>query len=154
MSKIVSIILGILILSGSWIVFRIYGDKVYYNSTELLLLYAGFIFSVGIAYTVIHQEKYPLSTVLTLLIVQFALLKLFEDSAPSGNIRGQLIMNTIIPAMMFALIGPKLGKAFAFILSPVQKYFSKIGLRFNIPIVTGIIGFVVGCILFGSESLF
>lgn len=141
-------VLGILILFGSLSLSIVLGKRADTSSSEALIIYAGFIMAMGLAYTIIHREKYPLKVVLVVLVVEFILLKIFEDDARLWEVRVELIRYSTIAAMVFTLIGPTIGKAFTFILSPLQRYLQSIGLKFDIPVIAGIIGFIIGFILF------
>lgn len=151
MDKIVSIVSGLLILAGSGALFVFAGEDVGANDPESILLCWSLILGMGLAYTVIHQEKYPTKVVSIVIISQMVLSIIFGGADSWGIVMADLIGSLIILGVIFTLLGPRLGKAITFVLSPIQKYLQSIGVKVSIHVTAGVIGFILACIKLGRE---
>lgn len=144
MNKVVSVILGLLILIGSGALLFNMAKGLAFNDPRGILLYFGMIAATGLSYTVIHQERYPVKVVSIVYISTILLLIMFGRDS-SGTIIANSILLLSVPSLLFILLGSRLGKAITFILSPIQKYCQKIGLKLSTHVIAGIIGFTIAC---------
>lgn len=153
MNKTVSRKLGVILL------FSIYAVLLYLLSTSVIavnvfVFYSILITSLGLTYSLIHLEKYPVQPVLVVLTVQFILYLIYKETTNIGNINELMLSIDMIFGGIFVIVGSKIGKAFTSILLPVQKYFHSIGLKFSIPVIAGIIGFLISYFLIKTEIAF
>lgn len=145
MNKLVSYILGLLILVGSGVLFAIIAKELKLGDAMELPLYFSLIAAMGWAYAVMHQQKYPIKVISIVYIAEILLLIIFR-----GDLGGLVLTNSmstlIILGVVFILSGPRLGQAIAISLFPIQKYLQSIGLRLSIHVIVGIVGFLFACV--------
>ena len=146
MNKIVSIVLGLSILVGSGALFLSAGKDIGASDPKGILLCLGLVTGMGLAYTVMHQEKYPVKVVSIVFISQLIISRMFGGDSWVGVLADSVGL-LIIPGVIFTLLGPRLGRAITFVLSPIQKYLRSIGVKVSIHIIAGVIGFLLACIL-------
>lgn len=145
MNKLVSSILGWLILIASGVLFAIIADKLKVDEPMVLPLCFSLIAAMGWAYAVMHQQNYPSKVVSIVYIAEILLLIIFRDDL-GGLVLTQTMSALIILGLVFMLSGPRLGQAIALSLSPIQKYLQSIGLRLSIHVIVGIVGFILACV--------
>lgn len=145
MNRLFSYVLGLAILFSSGAVFYILGKNLKFGDPMLFPLSFGLIAAMGLAYTVMHQEKYPTKVVSIVYVCEILLFIIYGRDGADVVLVNTLVW-LIILGVIFTLLGPRLGKAITFILSPIQKYFHSIGLKLSIHVIAGIIGFVITCI--------
>lgn len=110
MNKIVSIVLGLLILVGSLVLLYEYSGTIAADDPKSILVFVGMVAAMGWSYQVIHQVKYPTKVVSIVLISELVLLIVFgEDSL--GRIVDISTVSLLIPGIVFTLGGPRLVKA-------------------------------------------
>ena len=144
MSKLVSLILGLLILIVSGVLFVILGKNIMVGDPLALPFYFGLIAALGWSYSVTHQQKYPIEAVSIVYIVETFLLIIFKDDLGSRFI-AQSMTPLMILGVIFIFSGPKLAKAITVSIAPLQKYFQNTGLNLSVPVIVGIAGFMLTC---------
>ena len=137
--------LGWLILVGSGVLFAILGKQTKLGDAIELPLYFSLIAAMGLAYTVMHQQKYPIKVISIVYISEILLLIMFRDDL-GGLVLTESMSALIILGVIFVLSGPRFGQAIAISLSPLQKYLQSIGLRLSIHVIVGILGFLFACV--------
>ena len=145
MNKLVSSILGWLILVGSGVLFVIIAKELKLGDAMELPLYFSLIAAMGGAYAVMHQQNYPIKVVSIVYIAEILLLIIFRGDL-GGLVLTESMSVLIILGVVFVLSGPRLGQAIALSLSPIQKYLQDIGLKLSIHTIVGVIGFVFACV--------
>ena len=152
MNRAVSKVLGLILL------FSIYALILFLISTGVIInifvFYSTLIVSLGLAYSLIHIKKYPIQLVSVVLIVQFILYLIFREAINIGNINELMLSFDLVFGAIFVIVGPKIGEAFTFVLSPIQKYIYSIGLKFSIPVIAGILCFIISYISIRTEIAF
>ena len=139
--------LGWPILIGSGVLFAMLAKGLKVGDAMELPVYFSLIAAIGWAYTVMHQQKYPIKVILIVYISEILLLIMFRGDL-GGLVLTESMSVLIILGVIFVLSGPRLGQAIAISLLPIQKYLQSIGLRLSIHVIVGIIGFLFACVSF------
>lgn len=150
MNKTVSRLLGLLLLFCMCVGLIIIFTPPYID-ISMYVFFPVLIIGFGFVYSLLHQEQYPVQLVLMVLAVNFILYKMFSSNIDRLNTIGFLVSVNIIFGLMFSIIGSRISRAFGFVLEPLQNYLSSIGLKFSIPVISGILGLIVGYILLKTE---
>lgn len=150
MNKTVSKLLGLLLLFCMCAGFVIISIPPYID-ISMYVLFSILIIGFGFVYSLLHQEQYPIQLVLMVLAVDFILYKMFSSSIDRLNTLGFLLSVNVIFGLVFSIIGSRISKAFSFVLAPIQSYLSSIGIKFSIPVISGILGLIIGYILLKTE---
>lgn len=107
MSKTVSYILGLSILVGSGLLFKLVGKDVETSSPEAALLCLGLIASMGLAHAVMHQGKYPVKAI-SIIIAAIVVISLMFGGAAWELVLADLVGGLIVPGVIFILVGSTL----------------------------------------------
>lgn len=151
MDKTVERIVGLSILIGFWFSFMTipFSDKI---SDEVF--YLGTLLGLGLIYSLLHQKKYPVQVILVVIAVEF-ILKQLEGQGVSRVLFNFLVINVnLYLGTLFAVFGPHIAKVFTSVLSPLQRYFNSIGLKMSIPVIAGILAFIITYFLFVSDIIY
>lgn len=148
MKKSAFVLLGLLLFFTIWV-----GIWLCVKETEGqgLLVFLTVSFSLPIVYSLLYQKRYPTETVLVLSVVEFFLYKftVFQtDPYPLGVFFYQV--NFFLGSIV-VLLGGFVDKAATKLLSPIQTYLSSNRLRLSIPVISGIVFFIVGYFLISTE---
>ena len=144
MSRLVSLILGWLILIISGVLFMTLNNNMIVGDPLGLFVDFSLIAVMGWSYSVMYQQKYPIEAVSTVYIVETFLLIIFKDDLGEGFLIESMTL-FIVLGVIFIVLGPKLAKAITISVAPLQKYFQDIGLNLSVPVIVGIIGFAITC---------
>ena len=142
MGKAISIFFGVVALFGPWIYFfETSKDKEFQTEIFILVLIA-LVFAL--AYSLLHQQRYPIQTLAVVLVVEFLLLAIFGQNSYDRVIVGTYMYGVnMIGGSIFAILGPVMARGFTKVCLPLQTRLRKEGIRLSIPVVAGLIAFIV-----------
>ena len=153
MNRAASIIVGLLILIGIWAGLFVLASSNIDETTQIIFIYS-IVLLQGLAYSLLHQKDYPIQVVLVVLVVEY-ILKRLEGQGVSRVLFDVLVFEVnLILGTIFAIFGPLVAKAFTFTLSPLQRFFNSIGLRMSIPVIAGILAFIISYTLLVTEVIY
>lgn len=147
MNKIVSRIVGLLILIGVWVLFLTPRADTSNDQTDSYIFTYGIVLLWGLVYSLFYQKNYPVQVVLVVFAVELILVRL-EGQGVERILFGVFILQiNLFLGQIIAICGPLVDKGFTFALSPLQEFLNSIGLRMSIPVIAGIVILIVSYIL-------
>ena len=99
---------------------------------------------LGLSYSILHRQDYPVQAIVTILIAEFIVYKLKTENFYRADMWlgvFDLYLGTIL-----VLAGENGAKFFCFILSPIQNFLRNIGINVSIPIIAGVLVIPIGLI--------
>ena len=154
--RLISILLGLLLFFGIWAWFLLSVNRnILYLQSRLVRDIVDFLiisFSLPFVYSILYQKKYPMKTVLTFLIVEIILYRLTVSFTDAYRLQFLFYQTNLFLGSVIVLLGGFIEIAVTKLLSPIQSYLDGKNLpKFSIPVLSGIIFFIVGYFLIITE---
>lgn len=148
MNKLSFRLLGMAVFMGIWCFFITYDANTEVGS---ILYFLAISYSLPIVYSLLYSKRYPLQRVLVFSVVEFVLYILTVSNTEDILLKAFLLIVNLFLGSFIVLFGGVITKISIKLLSPLQTYFASKNLNFSIPVLEGIISFIIGYFIISTE---